>query len=164
MDFSLFLLSAAGAGLALLFLVARRVSRQQRVPVDEDVNSFATFRAELAPQGVSERVARVVYDYFAVRERVTGATTPPRPTDELWGDHVISEPEELADVRGALLVALGHSTDLDAPATRDLRTVADLAVWLEQETGERPPPNSASLTDASASPLRAQRGAAKRGR
>jgi hypothetical protein len=163
---SLLLLAAIGAAVAgFAFLIARQVSRHQRALADEAVSGFATFRATLAPQGVSDRVARVVYDFFAVRERATGASSPPRSTDELWGDHLISEPEELADVRGALLVALGCGTDVQPPVAGDLRTVADLAVWLEHETGERPrPPSSASLTDASAPPLRARHGAAKRER
>jgi hypothetical protein len=140
MDSSPFLLaviSAAVAGFAFL-LLARRVFRRQRVPGDEAVSSFDTFRTTLASQGVSDRVARVVYDFFAMRERVTGASSAPRPTDELWADHLISEPEELADVRGALLAALGRGTALNPPAAGCLHTVADLAVWLEHETGERP--------------------------
>lgn len=131
-------LAALGATVAgSAFVIARRVARRAQeqaltaaaVAADDH---YSTFRRALAAHGVTERVARVVYDYFATRERVTGPGHPADVDDGLWDVHLISYPEDLADVLGALRVRLGRHDDVPPPPEGALRTVRDLSVWLER--------------------------------
>jgi len=131
-------LAGVGATVAgCAFVIARRLARRLRerallAAAAEADNHYMTFRRALAAHGVTERVTRVVYDYFATRERVTGPGYPADVDDGLWDVHLISYPEDLADVLGALLVQLGRHDDVPPPPEGALRTVRDLSVWLER--------------------------------
>lgn len=103
-------------------------------------DDYAAFVAALAPADISGPVAAVVYDYFAARERPAGLVAVPRPGQRLDDDHWVTGPEELADVLGALLVALGRGSAVPSEGTDDLETLADVAVWLERGAGARARP------------------------
>jgi hypothetical protein len=140
---SLVLAGLVGAG--CVFVLARRSARrwQQQTAAAAALDTaerFASFQAALTLLGVSDRVSCVVYDYFATRERVTGLGYPPRAGDRLWEDHLIAYPDELATVLGGLLVRLGCSSDVPPPAEGELRTMSDLALWLEREARDRARP------------------------
>ena len=133
--------AAAGA-----FTLAKRTAQRWRqqataTAAADDERSRANFCTTLAGLGVSDRVARVVYDFFASKETpLDPGGVRPRPSDGLAEQHFVGYPDELVDVLGRLLSLLGSDTAVPAPAVGQIRTVADVAVWLEGQSrvGDRP--------------------------
>lgn len=142
------LLAALGvaAASAAAFALARRAARrwQRRAAAAaaaEEAEDRASFAAALAARGASDRVASAVYDFFAAKETpLDPGGRRPRPGDGLLEDHFITYPEECADVLGSLLVRLGLDAAVPSEAVWEVRTVADVALWLELRAGERRPP------------------------
>ena len=128
------------------FLLARRAAlRWQRqaaaAGVAEAERAFTDFRAALAPLGVSDRVARLVYDFFASRETpLDPGGVRPRASDGLAEQHFMGYPDEVRDALAALLSQLGRNAPGPTAAVWQIRTVADVAVWLEHRAtaAERP--------------------------
>jgi hypothetical protein len=129
------------AGGALIVGVRTHVHRRLREAAARRArDDYAAFVAALAPAAISDSVAAVVYDFFAARERPDGLTAAPHPRQRLWDDHLVSRPEDLSDVLGALLVALGRGAEVPSEGTAELETLADVAVWLERGAGARARP------------------------
>ena len=99
-------------------------------------DDYAAFLTALAPAAVSD--AAVDYDFFATRERPIGMTAP-HPSQRVEYDQRVTGPEGLADVLGALLVALGGAA-VPLEGTDELKTLADFCVWLERGAGARARP------------------------
>ena len=133
-SYSVLALAVAGGALVVgLRTYVHRRLRESAVRRARD--DYAAFLAALAPAGISDAVADALYDHFAARERPDGSTAAPHPSQRLWDDHLVSRPDDLDDVLGALLVALGRGSAVPSEGTAELETLADVAVWLERGAG-----------------------------
>ena len=129
-----------------LFVLARRAARrwQQQASARarrDAEQGLAEFCSALAALGVSDRVARTVYDVFANMETPLNSDgVRPRATDDLAERYFIAYPEEAEDTLAALLSRLGSDGAVPTAAVEQIRTVVDVAKWLEGRVGvaERP--------------------------
>ena len=124
-------LATAGATL-IAGLRARDRRRFERLRQERAGESYATFRAAFAGEGVGEGVMATVYDFFA-RGTAAGPEIAPRRTDRLWLDQGVDFPEELAEVLTQLLANLGVPRSVSPAEIVDLRTVDDVVRWQEAQ-------------------------------
>jgi hypothetical protein len=124
-------LPVVGAAL-IAALRARERRRLASTRADRASENATTFRLACADIGVSGTVADVVYDFFA-REN-TPVEIAPRLTDRLWKEQGIDYPEELADVLTTLVGRIGAAGIVEPAEISGLRTVGDVATWLQSRS------------------------------
>lgn len=121
-------LAVGGALIAGLRVRDRR--RRDQVRAERAAENSATFQNECVARGISGPVAAVVYDFFA-REDVL-VEVAPRMSDRLWKDQGIDYPGELAEVLTTLVARLGRPERVQSAQVIELRSVGDVATWLQQ--------------------------------